>query len=203
MTKTITALSLFPFVLGLTACGQTNPIAGAVTSPSAFSVTDTNSSGGAVHALASKTRIVRNGQHKVIGIDALLIRDARYDVTFSPGGLSYDAARAAVGAKAAGTTFATSDDAVAAVYAIASVFNPEQLTNADVFWDEMQPADNRGDFQVPYAVTASLVPFVYGSWFPELQQWAFRTLFTRAPDEAVQSSVTWTFFALTKPDGVR
>jgi hypothetical protein len=162
-------------------------------------VTSTNDPVG-LGTLQSKTRIVRNGQHKVVGINGLQIGVARYDVTFSPGGFSYDSARAAVGSKSDWVTLATSDDATAAVNAIAAALNAEQITNADVYWDQMRAVENRGDFQAPYAVTSTLVPFAYGSWFPTNQQWAFHTLFSREPNEAVQSSVSWSFFAVTKPD---
>jgi hypothetical protein len=147
--------------------------------------------------------VVLNRYRKVVGITNLDINSVPFDVTFSAGGRSYDAALAALSTKTSGTSFASSTEAIAAVNALRAFFNTSEppITPDDLGWDTLVDNESRGDVVVPYAVTATLAPYAYSGWDAPQQTWIFSGTFAFERDRQLTSAAAWAYFTAVKGGG--
>ena len=204
MTHIKSVLSLL-LLLFVAACSR-GPVSPSLTDDAIVGATGQSVTGpAAAAAAAARPRAVLDQAKKVVGIRSLPIGGSSFDVTFSAGSLSYAQARAALPSTTARkmTEFSSQAAGTDAMNAIRGFFNTSvpPITAEDVAWDTLSNQTSRGEVLVPYAVTATDVPFSRTEWEAPTQSWRDAGLFSFEMDRLLQSAGAWAFFVPTKGGG--
>jgi hypothetical protein len=139
--------------------------------------------------------LVLDSHGKITGIDGLIVGTSVFDVTFSPGGLSYNQALASLPTPPV-FGFSSLAEATLATNAIVLLFNTgsPQVTADDVGWATLEDNGQSGDILIPFTVTSADVIYTAVAWDVPPSAWVYRAPTGRSRDYVFVPAATVAFF---------